>query len=133
MGTKILAGSSLALGLALGALGVVLLSDGTTQAVQLAQGAAELTGATADVLATKLVESGAQGAVTCKRGVLSNMPEVTYCTDGKTAGFVLDVKTEADLTTEVDEKLGGLVADALTIQADESGRVYVSVEGVVTK
>ena len=129
MGTKILVGSSLALGIALGASGVVLLDDGKPQAVQIAQGVAALTGTVADVLVAKLAESGAvPEGVTCRRGVLSNMPETTYCTDGKTAGFVLDEKTEADLTTEIDEKLGGLVADSIMVQADESGRVYVSVE-----
>ena len=48
------------------------------------------TGAGEEELKEQLRESNAQGAVVCKQGIVSNMPpETVYCSDGKTAGFVL--------------------------------------------
>lgn len=58
--------------------------------------AAEVLGATADE--TKAALTGAETSkVLCKRGVVDNRPGRVYCTDGGTAGFLLDEQIDDDL------------------------------------
>ena len=61
----------------------------------------EVTGASKVALAKHLAESGAVGTVTCKRGAVVNEPTRVYCTDGGTAGFLLDAATDAALLAEL--------------------------------
>jgi hypothetical protein len=61
----------------------------------------EVKGASKTALAKHLAESGAVGRVTCKRGAVSNEPGRVYCSDGGTAGFLLDPATDAALLEEL--------------------------------
>ena len=70
-------------------------------AVPVTINAVEVKGASKTALAKHLAESGAQGTVTCKRGAVSNEPSKVYCTDGGTAGFLLDAATDAALLAEL--------------------------------
>lgn len=126
-------GVSTALGLTLGGGAIVYNTSGEPVAVIRAEGTEEITGDAKAPLATKLDESGAQGSVVCRKGVIDNLPpETIYCTDGGTAGFVLSPEEAADLLGEADAKLAGVVADEVFIQAVD-GKVYVGVQGVVAQ
>lgn len=46
-------------------------------------------------LLAQITDSGARGELTCRRGVIDNAPLRIYCTDGVTAGFLLDPAAEA--------------------------------------
>lgn len=90
----------------------------------------EVAGGAKTKLAAQLEESGAQGAVTCKRGAVSNEPDKVYCTDGLTAGFLLDAATDSALLGEVASKAGELASDDIEIQAAD-GKIYAKAASVV--
>ena len=130
MNKKLILGLSTALGLSIIGNGIFLLDSGQSSPDQLVAGSVELSGGSKSPLVAAINQSGASGEVICERGVISNMPDRTYCTDGKTAGFILTVQAAAALVSETESKLPGMVSDSLTLQIDEVGKLYVSSKGV---
>ena len=104
--------------------GVYLLDKGSYSQVELAPDVSSsvvVTGAASEPLAQAVVDSGAVGSLSCKSGVISNLPpETVYCTDGKTAGFVLPSKVAGDLLDETDH------GDEFRLDVS-AGKVYVDV------
>ena len=106
---------------ALSAGSVYILVDGQHQQVALVDelgATVEITGIARTPIGNAVRDSGAIGVVECARGVISNMPDALYCTDGKTAGFVLEETTADALLTE-----SGADAEAVRL-AVEGGRIY---------
>jgi hypothetical protein len=128
MDRALVLGLANAVGLAI--LGGAILVQGDERIpVEVVDASAELTGAAAGPLTARVAESGAQGELLCKRGVISNLPPDTlYCTDGKTAGFVVPDKVAEDLVSELDDKLG-VTSDELRVEVHE-GKVYAGARGL---
>ena len=92
---------------------VYLLDKGASVQVAVVDAASiegvEVRGGAKQPFAQAYAESGAQGALICKAGVIANLPpEVVYCADGGTAGFVLDAQVAEDLMAETGTRTGGL-------------------------
>ena len=132
--TPITIGLSAAVG-AIVASGVLTLSTGEKINVDVYKptgttGLLEVSGASKNALTTKLSESGAQGSVRCKLGEAVNEPSKWYCTDGGTAGFLLDAATQTSLVAEVDSKVvgGERAKDEIKIVIGDDGKFYAETE-----
>lgn len=119
-------------GLAVGAAGVSFVVNENGECVEykaIASNAEELAGADKTAIASRLADSGAV-EVTCKAGVISNMPpETIYCTDGKRAGFVLPADAAASLVAKAEATLGSAPAE-LRLKSDAGGKVYLEASAV---
>lgn len=130
MDKKFIFGAGTALGLTLGASGFVFVENEQPIAAQEAVLLEEITGDSKNEITAKITESGASSDIVCKQGVISNHPDKTYCTDGKTAGFLLTEESAALLKEEVEDKAPELVAEAVTIK-NEEGKLYIEAKGIV--
>lgn len=92
---------SLAALLAFAAAGnVYLLMDKQTYVADVKEAAptkVELTGEVGETVLAQAQQAGAVGEIKCRRGVISNAPDRLYCTDGKTAGWLVDEDKAVDL------------------------------------
>lgn len=69
--------------------------------------AVEIKGAAAAVIADAYVQAGAAGDLVCQRGVISNHPDRIYCTDGRTAGFLLPPEVESAVASSAAVRVEG--------------------------
>lgn len=86
---KTIAGAALALGISVGILGGLAVNN-ADEAPPVDPIAADDVLLESAELHRQMTESQAEGVVSCKRGVIDNLPpNRVYCFDGKTAGFLL--------------------------------------------
>ncbi len=113
---------------------VYLLVDGKPVPVEIADvaappTAAELTGDAKTPLLEAAERAEAKGGIVCRHGVIANHPTDVYCTDGGTAGWLLDKATAAALFGEASAKVEG-VADAVAVTVLDD-KVYVGTKDAV--
>lgn len=102
---------------------------GTTYQLTIAEAgpdSVELTGAAVAPFVAKAQEAGASGQIECRRGVISNHPTRVYCTDGKTAGWLIGMTMAQALLAEVRDKIPGVTADEVFLLTDADGRLWAS-------
>ena len=93
-------------------------------------GTVQLVGAAAAPFVTKAVEAGAAGAIECKRAVISNHPDRVYCTDGKTAGWLIGNTLALALLNEVKSKLPSVTADEVRLSIDQDSKLWATKIGM---
>ena len=129
----ILIGAGTALGILLLGVGYMKTDAGPDVEVSVAQAASEISGQGKTPLLAAIAKAGGVGDLTCERGTISNHPARVFCTDGKTAGFLLPAGLEKKLFDEVKADLPGFVSDRVEFRRDDVGGLFVVSHGVVAK